>query len=75
MRRDRQWKIVLYLDDSYGELYDLKADPQEKKNLWNDESLIKMRESLSTECLRWLANGSLSANRPVSRAGQQAMKT
>lgn len=75
MRRDRQWKIVLYLDDSYGELYDLKADPQEKKNLWNDESLIKMRESLSTECLRWLANGSLSANRPISRAGQQAMKT
>jgi arylsulfatase len=74
MRRDRRWKIVLYLDDAYGELYDLQADPGEVNNLWHAEPLRAMREELSTACLRWLARGSLTANRRASRAPQQAMR-
>jgi arylsulfatase len=74
MRRDRRWKIVVYLDDAYGELYDLEADPGEVHNRWNDQTLRAMRDELATECLRWLARGSLTANRRASRAPQQAMR-
>jgi arylsulfatase A-like enzyme len=74
MRRDRRWKIVLYLDDAYGELYDLQADPGEVNNLWLAEGLRGLRDELSKACLHWLALGSMSANRRASRAPQQAMR-
>ena len=65
---------MLYLDDAAGELYDLQADPGEINNLWQDEALRAVRDELSETCLRWLARGSLSANRKGSRAPQQAMR-
>jgi arylsulfatase len=74
MRRDSKWKIVLYLDDEYGELYDLSADPGEKNNLWNSEAHRSVRDELKVQCLGWLARGSLTANRKSSRAPQKAMK-
>ena len=74
MRRDRHWKIVLYLDDAAGELYDLQADPGEHHNLWASEPLRAMRDDLSAACMRWLARGSLYANQRASRAPQRAMK-
>jgi arylsulfatase len=74
MRRDHRWKIVLYLDSTDGELYDLQADPAEVHNRWGDASLLAMRDELSTACLQWLARGGLSANRRASRAPQQAMR-
>ncbi len=74
MRRDLRWKIVVYLDDTYGELYDLEADPGEVRNLWDDGSLRALRDELSTECLRWLVRGTLNANRRPGRAPQQAMR-
>ena len=74
MRRDRRWKIVVYLDDSAGELYDLQADPGEHDNLWLADALRSLREEMATACLRWLAHGSLFANRRASRAPQQAMR-
>jgi arylsulfatase len=74
MRRDKRWKIVLYLDDAAGELYDLEADPGEHDNLWQAEALRALRDELSATCLRWLAHGSLFANQRASRAPQRAMK-
>ncbi len=74
MRRDRNWKIVLYFDDSYGELYDLQADPGEASNLWNVEQLRSFREELKSESLLWFARGTLSANRRTGRKPQQAMR-
>lgn len=74
MRRDRRWKLVMYLDDDLGELYDLDADPGERVNLWRDEGLRALREELTTASLRWLARGALHANRPPSRTPQRPMK-
>jgi len=74
MRRDRRWKVVLCLDDEVGELYDVEADPGESRNLWHERTLRAMRDELSAACLRWLARGALNANRPASRAPQQAMR-
>jgi arylsulfatase A-like enzyme len=33
---ERRWKITVYYDHNYGELYDLETDPQERHNLWQD---------------------------------------
>ena len=74
MRRDTRWKIVLYLDDTYGELYDLSSDPGEVNNLWEIESVRTLRDELKIDCLSWLSRGSLSANRRTSRAPQKAMR-
>jgi arylsulfatase A-like enzyme len=35
MIRTVGWKLVNYLDQDWGELYDLRADPDETRNLWN----------------------------------------
>jgi arylsulfatase A-like enzyme len=74
MRRDRRWKIVVYLDDAYGELYDLEADPGEVRNLWNDPAARATREELAAGCLHWLSRGMLEANRRPGRAPQQPMR-
>lgn len=74
MRRDKRWKVVVYLDDLYGELYDLEADPGEQRNLWDSAEHKDLREQFRTECLVWLARGSLYANRPNSRKAQEPMR-
>lgn len=74
MRRDRRWKIVIYLDDTYGELYDLEADPAEVHNLWEAPEWGALRDQLAAQCHQWLARGALFANRRASRAPQQGMK-
>jgi len=36
---DEQYKITVYYDRDYGEIYDLQNDPHEVKNLWSDKTL------------------------------------
>jgi len=74
MRRDHKWKIVVYLDDTYGELYDLSKDPGEVRNLWDDPAHREMRAELAKSCLAWVAKGMLQASRRPSRKPQQPMK-
>jgi len=74
MRRDRDCKIVLYLDRAEGELYDLHDDPAEIRNRWDDPALRPQRDRLIEQSLRWLARRALTANRRSSRAPQQAMR-
>ena len=33
---DKRYKLTLWRDQSYGELFDLEADPDELRNLWDD---------------------------------------
>jgi arylsulfatase A-like enzyme len=46
MVRSRDWKLVHYVDDGYGELYDLRNDPGERVNLWNDLACQAHRREL-----------------------------
>ena len=41
------WRYTLYLDQDWGELYDLQNDPDETNNLWDSESHFAMRAELS----------------------------
>ncbi|MBR1122185.1 sulfatase-like hydrolase/transferase [Bradyrhizobium lablabi] len=73
MRRCRDWKLVVYLGEEEGELYDLKADPDEKYNLWHKPELRDLRDRMVGETLRWSVAGSLKAHRRPTRAPQKPM--
>jgi arylsulfatase len=73
MRRCRDWKLVLYLDDEEGEFYDLKADPDENHNLWHQPEIRDRRDKMVVETLRWSVGGSLKAHRRPTRAPQKPM--
>jgi len=44
---DERYKITVYYNQTYGELFDLEADPGELRNLWDDPA----HEGLKTELL------------------------
>lgn len=47
MYYDGQYKIVNFHGKDYGELYDLKNDPSEFENLWDNESYSKLKAELT----------------------------
>jgi len=54
--RWKQWKLILRLFDNRpairpGELYDLSADPDEKRNLWNDQPAVV--KDLAQRLVQW----------------------
>lgn len=66
MWRKRDWKLILYLPGEVadatarignvrGELYDLRADPHEWTNLYDNPEHLAVREQLTRELLMYLA--------------------
>jgi len=66
MWRTAEWKLILYLPGrldgaaaqalrAKGELYNLKDDPHEWKNLYSDKKYAAVREQMKTELLMHLA--------------------
>lgn len=47
-------KLTWYCGKDYGELYDLKKDPGEKQNLWNDAAYASERCSLQGRMMEYL---------------------
>lgn len=67
MWRTREWKLILHLpgeaagatariDEARGELYDLRTDPHEYDNLYEDPGHLPVRERLTRELLMHLAS-------------------
>ncbi|WP_135556632.1 sulfatase family protein [Paenibacillus cymbidii] len=46
-----QWKLAVYGGETFGELYDLQADPGEKRNLFASPDHAAVRQRLLTEML------------------------
>ncbi|WZL82323.1 sulfatase-like hydrolase/transferase [Vallitaleaceae bacterium 9-2] len=44
--RDERFKFVYYMNRSYGELYDLAIDPEEKYNLWDNGRYSKVKKEM-----------------------------
>ncbi len=42
-----QFRYTMYLDKNWGELYDLRTDPQETNNLWEDANYFTVRAELA----------------------------
>lgn len=53
MVRTEDWKLVHFLDEPSGQLFDLNADPQELDNLWDDSAYEDVKQELLAELLEW----------------------
>jgi arylsulfatase A-like enzyme len=70
MMRSDTHKIVYYIDQPYGELYDLKKDPDELENLWDDEAYKEIKTAMKMDLLDWFTksnyfNGGYKTNKPT----------
>lgn len=43
---DRRYKLTVYYNQTYGELFDLEEDPGEVRNLWHDERYHELKMEL-----------------------------
>lgn len=48
---DERYKLTVYYNREYGELFDLQEDPGEINNLWDDAASQPLRESLTRKLL------------------------
>lgn len=53
MVRTRQWKLVHFVDEADGQLFDLGADPEENCNRWHDPACADIRRELIDHLLTW----------------------
>ncbi len=53
MVRSRDWKLVHFLGESFGQLFDLVQDPDEVRNLWNEPSAETEKQKLIKVLLEW----------------------
>lgn len=53
MVRSERYKLVHFLGQDYGQLFDLEADPGEERNRWDDEALAQVKQELLLALLNW----------------------
>ncbi len=53
MIRSERWKLVHFLGQDYGQLFDLAADPGELKNLWHVAELADVKREFLDALLNW----------------------
>ena len=73
MRRDDEFKVVIYPGTDEGELYALQEDPNEIQNLWRDSAHRERRDRAVTEILTWSVMGSYQAHRKPTPTPQAPM--
>ena len=64
----QDWRITVYDDDELAEMYDLKNDPYELRNLWNDPDYRDQRAELTERMLRRSINLLDRSPLPLARA-------
>ena len=55
MMRNATHKVVYYIGQAAGELYDLAADPHELDNLWDDPAHSELKAMLISQLLAWFS--------------------
>ncbi len=53
MIRSTDWKLVHFLDEPWGQLFDLKNDPNEVINLWDQPDHIEKKRELLANLREW----------------------
>ena len=53
MVREGDYKLVHFVDDDFGQLFNLADDPDELVNLWNDADHADLKRRLIDEILKW----------------------
>ncbi len=63
MVRNKAWKLVHFLDEPYGQLFDLLHDPDEVQNLWTDPQAATMKHELLGVLREWrIRSGIITAD-------------
>ena len=75
MIRDGSMKLVHFVDDERGMLFDLDTDPLEQTNLWDVPEHEKNRDWLINEILNWRSESALKTQGFVEAcvSGAQSM--
>ena len=63
MIRSKEWKLVHFLDEERGQLFNLRNDPDEFHNLWDDPSHKAIREQLLSELGEWHIRSQLKTSK------------
>ncbi len=64
MVRSRDWKLVHFLDSDEGQLFDLRNDPDEFHNLWDEPAFAAHKHELLNAMLDWrIRSGHQTRNR------------
>ncbi len=75
MMRSTSHKLVYYIGQSAGELYDLLQDPHELHNLWESPAHRALRQDLTERLLAWLAASTYyNAGYRRNRSGHYRMR-
>ena len=53
MVRNKEWKLVHFLNESFGQLFNLTEDPEEIRNLWECPSAAAKKQELLHVLLEW----------------------
>lgn len=59
MVRSDRWKLVHFLDQPYGQLFDLQTDPGEINNLWDDPAHAPVKQELIQVLCNWRIRSAL----------------
>ena len=59
MVRGKEWKLVHFLDEPFGQLFDLVNDPGEERNLWDDPSRQGKKQELLDTMREWLVRSNV----------------
>ena len=60
--RTVEWKLVHYLDIEGGQLFDLKNDPLELDDLWDDPGAAPMKRELLDHFYRWRMHSAIATS-------------
>lgn len=63
-----QYRITYYSGQSYGELFDLSADPDERQNLWSEPQMRETRDRLLLQLLEQIVASDITMPRQLSRS-------
>jgi arylsulfatase A-like enzyme len=63
--RTADWKLVHYVRASYGELYNLREDPHELRNLYDDPEYAKAKAEMKSRLADWLVETEDPVLKPV----------
>lgn len=61
-------RMTMYLNEAWGELYDLRSDPDEINNLWDDEASEGVKQALMTDMVQLLMGACDASPWPQSLA-------
>ncbi|MDP6350424.1 MAG: DUF4976 domain-containing protein, partial [Chloroflexota bacterium] len=54
MVRGEDWKLVHFVGEEYGQLFDMRDDPDEVNNLWDDPTQQERRQEMLNVLRDWL---------------------